>query len=262
MPVSRSSDAFENGLPLPYAGLPYVDDVERFDPAGDAPRFAALADILIDEGLEETFGVNLLHVHFTLAEGETVWKTTTGGPTACPLPSVRAVRRWRMRVGRHPGAFSMAGGCRSPSPATASTRRSWRARLPPWSGSADCWKNPARPGASGSAWRGAACAPGRCASTWSGPTRPAAARSLRRNGRRCATGARTSTRPGHSIRPCWRVPALSATRAPAAGASARRPVLSEVSTDRGTRRNTRRRSETRQPRRNVKAGCRLSHSLA
>ncbi|WP_428699502.1 hypothetical protein [Stappia sp.] len=75
MSAPRSSAAFENGLPLPYAGLPHVDDVERFDPAGDAPLFSAIADILIDEGLEDTFGVNLLHVHFTLAEGETVWES-------------------------------------------------------------------------------------------------------------------------------------------------------------------------------------------
>lgn len=72
--MSATSHAL-HALPLPYAGLPYVDDVERFDEAGDGPLFSAIADILIDSGFDDTFGVCLLHVHFTLRSGEVVWES-------------------------------------------------------------------------------------------------------------------------------------------------------------------------------------------
>lgn len=64
-----------HALPLPYAGLPYVDDVERFDETGDGHLFSKIADILVEAGLENTFGVSLLHVHFTLEAGEVVWES-------------------------------------------------------------------------------------------------------------------------------------------------------------------------------------------
>ena len=119
MTALRSSDTLENGLPLPYAGLPYVDDVERFDPAGDAPLFAAIAEILIEAGLDDTFGVNLLHVHFTLAAGEIVWeshdrRTNSLSVTVCARDSALSREgrptSWRCLDGRWlPLAFARHG---------------------------------------------------------------------------------------------------------------------------------------------------------
>ncbi len=110
MPETRSLPVFENAaLPLPYAGLPHVDDVERFDPAGDAPLFSAIAGILIDAGLDDTFGVNLLHVHFPLGEGEAIWESrdrraNTLTTSVCAAGSVAArggrPTAWRCVDGR------------------------------------------------------------------------------------------------------------------------------------------------------------------
>ncbi|QGZ35992.1 hypothetical protein [Stappia indica] len=96
-------------MPLPYVGLPYVDDVERFDEMGDAPLFSAIADTLIETGFDDTFGVCLLHVHFTLGSGEVVWESydrraNTLSTGVCSQASVAArgglPTSWRFLDGR------------------------------------------------------------------------------------------------------------------------------------------------------------------
>lgn len=116
--MSATSHAL-HALPLPYAGLPYVDDVERFDEAGDGPLFSAIADILIDSGFDDTFGVCLLHVHFMLGSGEVVWESydrraNTLSTGVCSQVSVAtrggSPTSWRFLNGRWlPLAFARHG---------------------------------------------------------------------------------------------------------------------------------------------------------
>ncbi len=219
-----------HALPLPYAGLPYVDDVERFDETGDGPLFSKIADILLEARLEDTFGVSLLHVHFTLGAGEVVWEShdrraNTLSTGVCTQASVLSRGGLPTSCG-----FWTAAGCRLPSLVTGLARRTCRGLRPRWSASGDCWKRRGRRGGSAFVWHRAACAPGRYASMWSAPTRPGGARSWRPNGCRCATAGRISIHPGRSGLRCWREPALSATPASGAAPSARPHASSGAST--------------------------------
>lgn len=61
--------------PMQWARLRDIDDVEPLNP-GDYDCLAEIRDVLKRHGMQERFGVALLHKHFDLADGETMMEVT------------------------------------------------------------------------------------------------------------------------------------------------------------------------------------------